>query len=342
MLSDSNQSANDFYMSEDAVVNEKSTIEADMSFEKGLVNLIFASKSTDPNGAYCLQFVPGSNKVRLFRMYKDGDIAVGEMSSSISDGSYHHVKIEKEANAVKVYVDDKECLNYTFDADKESDKDFFDIKTGYMGLGLWDGAVSFKNLYVDKKEETKPSEPTKPSEKPKTISVTLKGNGGKTVTTINKTKAGTKLPGWNKTKYKAAGKKGYVFAGWTYKGKVVNKVPASDKNIVLTAKFVKIKVETAKLSSLKGKSGKGTGFVAKSIKYTNKYGEKRGFRFRYSTNKKMKAAKYKTTGLAKNTYTKTGLKKGKKYYVQVRYYYYDSTNKKVYGTYSKVKSVKAY
>ena len=35
-------------------------------------------------------------------------------------------------------------------------------------------------------------------------------------------------------------------------------------------------------------------------------------------------------------------KKGKKYYVQVRYYYYDSTNKKVYGTYSKVKSVKAY
>ena len=59
----------------------------------------------------------------------------------------------------------------------------------------------------------------------------------KTVTTINKTKAGTKLPGWNKTKYKAAGKKGYVFAGWTYQGKVVNKVPASDKNIVLTAKI---------------------------------------------------------------------------------------------------------
>ena len=47
---------------------------------------------------------------------------------------------------MKVYVDDKECLNYTFDADKESDKDFFDIKTGYMGLGLWDGAVSFKEF----------------------------------------------------------------------------------------------------------------------------------------------------------------------------------------------------
>jgi len=355
VLSDSNQSANDFYMSEDAIVNEKSTIETDMAFTNGLVNLIFASSSTDPNGAYCIQFAPNSKNVRLFRMYRDGDIALGEMSSNINDGKYHHVKIEKEADAVKVYVDDNECLNYTFDADKESDKEFFNIKTGHMGLGLWDGAVSFKNLYVDKKEETpkpteptkptetpKPTEPTKPTETPKTISVTLKGNGGKTVTTINKTKAGVKLPGWNKTKYKSAGKKGYVFAGWTYKGKVVNKVPASDKNIVLKAKFVKIKVETAKLSSLKGKSGKGTGFVAKSIKYTNKYGEKRGFRFRYSTSKKMKAAKYKTTGLAKNTYTKTGLKKGKKYYVQVRYYYYDSTNKKVYGTYSKVKSVKAY
>ena len=30
-----------------------------------------------------------------------------------------------------------------------------------MGLGLWDGAVSFKNLYVDKKEEPKPTDPKK-------------------------------------------------------------------------------------------------------------------------------------------------------------------------------------
>lgn len=109
--------------------------------------------------------------------------------------------------------------------------------------------------------------------------------------------------------------------------------------------LVKRKVDAIFLNSVDWKeveSGKGTGFVAKSIKYTNKYGEKRGFRFRYSTSKKMKSAKYKTTGLAKNVYTKTGLKKGKKYYVQVRYYYYDSTNQKVYGTYSKAKSVKAY
>ena len=37
--------------------------------------------------------------------------------------------------------------------------------------------------------------------------------------TIKDVKAGDTLPAWNKAKYKAAGKKGYVFAGWTYNGK---------------------------------------------------------------------------------------------------------------------------
>mgnify|MGYP002598161832 CR=1 FL=1 len=127
-----------------------------------------------------------------------------------------------------------------------------------------------------------------------------------------------------------------------YNGKIVTKMPESDKNITLTAKFVKVTVGKAGSLSVRSKAGKGVGFVARSTQSVNKYGEKRGFRFRYSTSKKMKSAKYKTTGLAKNVYTKTGLKKGKKYYVQVRYYYYDSTNQKVYGAYSKAKSVKAY
>ena len=79
-------------------------------------------------------------------MYRDGDIALGEMSSNINDGKYHHVKIEKEADAVKVYVDDNECLNYTFDADKESDKEFFNIKTGHMGLGFMGWCSQFQEL----------------------------------------------------------------------------------------------------------------------------------------------------------------------------------------------------
>lgn len=55
------------------------------------------------------------------------------------------------------------------------------------------------------------------------ITATLKGNAEKTVTTIKDVKAGDTLPAWNKAKYKAAGKKGYVFAGWTYNGKLLQR-----------------------------------------------------------------------------------------------------------------------
>ena len=119
-------------------------------------------------------------------------------------------------------------------------------------------------------------------------------------------------------------------------------MPSADKNIVLKAKFTKLTVGKASALSVEGKSGSGIGFVATSAKAIKKDGSERGFRFRYATNANMKSAKYKTTGLAKNVYTKTGLKKGKKYYVQVRYYYYDSTNQKVYGAYSESKTVRAY
>lgn len=176
----------------------------------------------------------------------------------------------------------------------------------------------------------------------KEITATLKGNGGKTVAVIKDAKAGTKLPAWNKAKFKAAGKKGYAFAGWTYNGKTVTKMPSSDENIVLTAKFVKMSVGQAKALTVKGKNGKGVGLVATSAQYTKKDGSRRGFRFRYAEDSKMKHAKYETTGLTKNVYTKLGLKKGKRYYVQVRYYYYDSTNQRVYGAYSTAKSVKAF
>ncbi|MGN0418745.1 choice-of-anchor I family protein [Anaerostipes faecalis] len=191
--------------------------------------------------------------------------------------------------------------------------------------------------------KTEEEQPEKPAPQvPKKITATLKGNGGKTVAVIKDAKAGAKLPSWNKAKFKVAGKKGYAFAGWTYKGKTVTKMPSSDQNIVLTAKFVKMSVGQAKVLNVKGKYGKGTGFEATSRKYTKEDGSRRGFRFCYAVNSKMKYAKYKTTGLTKNTYTKTGLTRGKKYYVQVRYYYYDSTNQRVYGAYSTAKSVKAF
>ena len=176
----------------------------------------------------------------------------------------------------------------------------------------------------------------------KNTNLILKGYKDKSITTLSNRTAGSKLPGWNKKSYKAAGRKGYEFVGWTYNGKTVTTVPDDRLNVTLTAKFSKLSVGRASALSVKGKSGKGVGFTAKSKTYTKADGTRRGFRFRYSRSSSMKKATYKTTGLGKNTYTKTGLKKNARYYVQVRYYYYDSTNQKVYGAYSKSKSVKAY
>ena len=176
----------------------------------------------------------------------------------------------------------------------------------------------------------------------KNTNLILKGYKGKSITTLSNRTAGSKLPGWNKKSYKAAGRKGYEFVGWTYNGKTVTTVPDDRLNVTLTAKFSKLSVGRASALSVKGKSGKGVGFTAKSKTYTKADGTRRAFRFRYSRSSSMKNAAYKTTGLGKNVYTKTGLKKNARYYVQVRYYYYDSTNQKVYGAYSKSTSVKAY
>jgi fructan beta-fructosidase len=145
VLSDANTSSNDFYMSADKVSGKTSTMETDLAFEKGVVNLFYASNATDPNGAYTVQFDNSSNKVRLFRMYGD-TIAEGPMPAAINDGTYHHVKIEKGEKSVVVYVDGEKYLDYTFD----TVDDFYN--DAYVGVGLWDGAVNFKNLYVDYKE----------------------------------------------------------------------------------------------------------------------------------------------------------------------------------------------
>ena len=63
----------------------------------------------------------------------------------------------------------------------------------------------------------------------------------------------------------------------------------------------------------------------------------KGYQIRYSTNSKMKSAKMRQGKSSKMTVSK--LQKGKKYYVQVRAYKSDSTGNKVYGSWSKTKSI---
>ena len=276
------------------------------------------------------------------------NVTVGEINGK----AYAFVAIERVGGIMAYDITNPQNSTY---ANYINSRDFSEaIKGDVSPEGLCVAQADGKNILLaacevsgtlaayelPKTEESKPEKPE--PQVPKKITATLKGNGGKTVAVIKDAKAGMKLPAWDKAKFKAAGKKGYAFAGWTYNGKTVTKMPSSDKNIVLTAKFVKMSVGQAKALTVKGKYGNGVGFVATSAKYTRKDGSRRGFRFRYAVNSNMKYAKYKTTGLTKNVYTKLGLKKGKKYYVQVRYYYYDSTNQRVYGAYSTAKSVKAF
>jgi len=103
----------------------------------------------------------------------------------------------------------------------------------------------------------------------------------------------------------------------------------------------KTKTGQASAPEVKGLKGKGVGFTAKSKKHRKKDGKIRGFSWRYSTNKDMKKARTRVTGLDKNTYSVKGLKKGKTYYVQVRYYYEDDARKKQYGDWSGIVKVKA-
>lgn len=88
------------------------------------------------------------------------------------------------------------------------------------------------------------------------------------------------------------------------------------------------KAKTPKLVNLKGKKLK--------ITYAATSGAK-GYQIQYATNSKFTKAKSKT--LKNRSYT-IKLKKGKKYYVRVRAYKLDSSKQKVYGEWSKVKSIK--
>ena len=129
-------------------------------------------------------------------------------------------------------------------------------------------------------------------------------------------------------------RKGYLFAGW-YKSKS-GKTKWSfntkiSKNTTVYAKWTKVKVSKTAVSKLKNLSGRKLSVTIKTVKGV------KGYQIRYSTNSKMKSAKMRQGKSSKITVSK--LQKGKKYYVQVRAYKSDSTGNKVYGSWSKTKSI---
>ncbi len=132
-------------------------------------------------------------------------------------------------------------------------------------------------------------------------------------------------------------RKGYEFKGWYTDSKFKNKITTiskdAKKDYTLYAKWAKVKVGKATLSSAKNNKSKQI-----LVKYKKVSGAK-GYEISYSTDKNFKkGVTAKTTD--KTSYTIKKLKAKKTYYVRVRAYKVDSAGKKVYGKYSSVKKVK--
>lgn len=135
-------------------------------------------------------------------------------------------------------------------------------------------------------------------------------------------------------------KSGYLFKGWykTADFKSSSKVTTISKNskgkITLYAKWEKVK-KPAKISLKTVKSNK-SGTITITVKKGKSVS---GYEYVVATNKKF-TKNVKTVTTKKLTTTFKGLKKGKTYYVRARAYRIDSANGKVFGAYSKVKTVK--
>ena len=141
-------------------------------------------------------------------------------------------------------------------------------------------------------------------------------------------------------KLAAPTKNGYTFKGWytTKKFKSGSKITTISKKATGTktvyAKWEKVtKPSKATLSTVK--IGKSASFTAK----VKKIKEVNGYQFVIATDKKFKK-NVQTYTNTKTTCKIKGLKKKTTYYVKVRAYKLDSTDSKIYGSYSNVKTIK--
>ena len=156
-LSDVSRASNDFYMGKDPIQAQEYTLSTKVKFTRGLPNIFFAAKSTNPfdGQAYALQ-LNDSTHVRLFRFAGD-TLAEGEMGKRINDDQYHDLLITKKKDSVQVAVDGTTCLDYTFDGVE----DYYN-GTPYVGVGLWDGVMDVQTLYVYPLEQPVPEKKANP------------------------------------------------------------------------------------------------------------------------------------------------------------------------------------
>lgn len=138
-------------------------------------------------------------------------------------------------------------------------------------------------------------------------------------------------------KLRKPARKGYQFSGWyrdrKFKKKITRISKGTKGNLTLYAKWSRIK--TGKVEKLE-LSSKKKGKLKVSFKKVSKAS---GYQIVYADNKKFKKSHKIDVNRNRTSRTISKLKKGS-YYVKVRAYKMDSRDKRVYGTYSIVKSVR--
>lgn len=168
---------------------------------------------------------------------------------------------------------------------------------------------------------------TKPGTDPgteKTYSIDYELNGG-----VNSADNPAGYKETDEISLKAPTRKGYWFQGWyTKEGVKITSIKGGDKKeYILSAKWKKASVKKVTVKKYVKKS--------KTISYKI-ITDAVGYEIIYSTKKNF-AKKASTVISTKKLSARLGkVKAGKKYYVKIRAYTFDSTGKKIYGKYSKV------
>lgn len=140
-----NSNDNAFFYSGEKTEYTEYTYKTDVEFESGIVNIIFASATTNAyEGCYSVQLV--GNRVRLFDFRQDKTFTVNE-NLEIPNDNIYRVKItvtknEQNQNVIKVMVNDTEYIHYTVtDGSRIYDN-------GYFALGIYNTNAKFRNIFA--------------------------------------------------------------------------------------------------------------------------------------------------------------------------------------------------
>ena len=133
-------------------------------------------------------------------------------------------------------------------------------------------------------------------------------------------------------------RKDYLFDGWYTQqdgGERVNGDKPLTEAATLYARWTKAEAPAKPAAPVLKSKKKGQ----MQVSFQNVNGAA-GYQIAYAADKKFTSAKTKEAGASAKTKTISGLKAGKKYYVRVRAYRFDSMKNKIYGAYSSVKGIK--